>query len=130
MKNYGVRFGSGDPRTFTGLTPTFLLFIDMAAGATRTPPAITEPIPSTGLYTFQYGTTTPIAFLIDANSTAPGTTGRYVTGTLDPSDRADEYGNSLMAYGATIVALGTTSVAWGSTIVYNVQSFEIGRAHV
>lgn len=118
MKNYGVRFGSGDPRTFSGLTPTFLLFLDMAAGTTRTPPAITEVIPSSGLYTFQYGTTTPIAFLIDANSAAPGTTGRYVTGQLDPADRADEYGNSLMAFGASIYASGVTNVALGNTNLY------------
>ena len=126
MKSYGVRFGSGDPRTYTGLTPTFLLFLDMAAGTTKTPPGISEIIASSGLYQFQYGTTTPIAFLIDANSTSPGTTGRYVTGQLDPSDRSDEYGNSLMAYGASIYALGVTNVALGTSNI----ALEIGRAHV
>lgn len=117
MKNYGVRFGSGDPRTYTGLTPTFLLFLNMASQTTVAPPGITEVIASSGLYTFQWGATTPIAFLIDANSTAPGNTGRYVTGTLDPADRSDEYGNSLMAYGASILAIGTTNFALGTTNV-------------
>lgn len=116
MKYYGVRFGSGDPRTYTGLAPTFLYFVNMATNATIAPPTITEMFANTGIYTFSYGTTTPMAFLIDAATTTPGSNGRYVNGQLDPADRADEYSTTLIAIGTTNFALGTTSVAIGTSL--------------
>lgn len=142
MKFYTVQFGNGDPRGFTGLAPTFLSFVNLATGTTNTPPSISETISGkTGLYVFQYGTTQPISFLIDAATTSPGTVARYVVGQLDPADRADEYGNTMIALGSTIItqltntgttlvaigntsialgttgaALGTTAVAWGAAI--------------
>jgi hypothetical protein len=124
MKNYGVRFGSGDPRTYTGINATFLFFVNMATGATVTPPSIAELFANTGIYNFQWGTTTPIAFLVDAATTTPGASGRYVSGQLDPNDRGDEYsatmiaiGTSHIAQGVTSIALGTTAVALGTTTV-------------
>lgn len=117
MKNYVMRFGSGDPRTLTGLSPTFLIFVRSDTGATLSPPSITEIAANWGLYTFQWGTTTPIAFLADAATTSPGTSGRYVSGSIDPADRADEYGNTLVAIGNSNIALGTSSVALGTTSV-------------
>jgi hypothetical protein len=116
-KNYSMRFGSGDPRTLTGLSPTFLIFVRLTDGATIAPPAITESLTSSGLYQFSFGTTQPISFLVDAATTSPGLTGRYVTGQIDPADRSDEYGNTLIALGMTNVALGTTNVALGTTAV-------------
>lgn len=117
MKTYGLQFGGGDPRTYTGLSPTFLYFVNMTTGATVAPPSITELFANTGVYKFQWGTTTPIAFLADAATTSPGTSGRYVVGQLDPNDRSDEYGTTLVAIGTTNFALGTTSVALGTTNV-------------
>lgn len=118
MKIYTAQFGSGDPRGFTGLAPTFLTFYNLATGTTNTPPSIAETITGkTGIYTFSYGTTQPISFLLDAATTSPGSSGRYVAGQLDPSDRADEYGNTLSAYGLSMLALGTTGVALGTTAV-------------
>jgi len=114
--NYLLQFGSGDPRPFTGLAPTFLIFKDVA-GNNVTAPGITEIPSSTGLYYFTWGTTTNISFLADAATTSPGAAGRYIAGMLDPSDRISEYGNTLIAIGTTSVALGTTNVALGTTNV-------------
>lgn len=116
MKTYILRFGFGDPRTYTGLAPTMLIFADNA-GATIAPPAITEALAGSGIYKFSYGTTVPISFLADAATTSPGPQGRYVVGSLDPADRADEYGTTLVAIGTTNVALGITAVALGTTAV-------------
>ncbi len=116
MKTYILRFGFGDPRTYTGLAPTMLIFADNA-GATIAPPAITEALTGSGIYKFDYGTTVPISFLADAATTSPGPQGRYVVGSIDPADRADEYGTTLVAIGTTNVALGTTNVALGTTAV-------------
>jgi len=142
-KTYYVTFGTGDPRQFTGLSPTFLTFNN--AGTTVTPPSIAEVTGATGFYSFAWGTTTPIAFLIDAATTSPGTAGRYVKGSIDPADRADEYGTtmiaigtshiaqgvSLFALGATNVALGTTNVALGtSNIALGVTNVAIGTSHI
>jgi hypothetical protein len=103
MKTYTVRFGSGDPRTYTGLNPTFLFFVNAATGATVTPPSITELFANTGVYRFSWGTTTPISFLCDAATTSPGAAGRYVTGQLDPSDAVNE------AIGSTTSSYGTAT---------------------
>lgn len=139
-KSYTVQFGNGDPRGFTGLTPTFLSFYNLATGTTNTPPSIAETITGkTGVYTFTFGVTQPISFLIDAATTSPGTVSRYIVGQLDPADRADEYGNTMTALGQTIItqltntgstltAFGNTSVALGQTAV--AQSLNIGATLV
>lgn len=115
-KTYWLQFGFGDPRAFTGLSPTFLIFKD-SAGTNVTPPSIAEVGTGTGMYAFSWGTTTAIGFLADAATTTPGPQGRYVYGSLDPVDRADEYGATLIALGTTAVALGITNVALGTTNV-------------
>ena len=116
MKTYFLRFGSGDPRTYAGMAPTFLMF-KKSDNTNVTPPSISEVGTSSGIFTFDWGTTQPICFLADAATTSPGSDLRYVTGSLDPSDRADEYGTTLTAIGTSGVALGTTSVALGTTSV-------------
>lgn len=114
-KTYYLSFGgSGDPRVFTGLAPTFLTFNN--AGTTVTPPAISEVTGATGYYMFTWGTTTPIVFLADAATTSPGTSGRYVRGSIDPADRIDEIGSSLIAQGVSISALGFTNLGFGVSI--------------
>ena len=57
------------------------------------------------IYKFSYGTTVPISFLADAATTSPRPQRRYVVGSIDPADRADEYGTTLVAIGTTNVAL-------------------------
>lgn len=115
MKTYYARFGSGDPRTHTGLSPTFLIFSQN--GTAVTPPSIAEVTGATGIYSFQWGTTTPIAFLIDGATTGLLTSDRYITGSIDPADRIDEVGATLAAIGTSNNALGVTSVALGITNV-------------
>lgn len=105
MKTYSVIFGTGDPRGYTGLAPTFIQFWNLSTGTTNAPPSIAETVSGkTGVYKFQYGVTQPIAFLIDAATTSPGTSGRYVSGQIDPVDRVDE-------------VLGTTADTMGSTSI-------------
>lgn len=112
-KVYYVRFGTGDPGPYFGLAPTFLCFNNN--GTAVTPPSIAAVTGATGFYSFTYGPTTPIAFLIDGFTTGLGAY-RYVTGSIDPADRTDEYGNTLVAIGTSNIALGTTSVAIGTTV--------------
>ncbi len=114
-KTYYVRFGSGDPRPNFGLSPTFLIFNN--AGSAITPPSISAVTGATGFYSFTYGTTTPIVFLLDGATTGLSNNDRYVSGAIDPADRSDEYGTTLAAYGLTAIALGTTNVALGTTTV-------------
>jgi hypothetical protein len=137
-KTYWLRFGSGDPRVYGGLSPTFLIFKD-SSGTNVTPPAISEVSgTSTGLYAFTWGTTTSIGFLADAATTSPGTTGRYVSGSLDPVDRMDEVGTTLVAIGTTLNAIGTTGIAIGTTgiaigttaVSYGLLNFGLGTTNV
>lgn len=131
MKTYSMRFGAGDPRTYTGLAPTMLIFVNMSSGATLAAPAVTESLTGSGVYQFQWGTTTPIAFLADAATTSPGAQSRYVVGQLDPADRSDEYGTSLMAFGASLVALGTTNIGFGvSNFALGTTSVAIGTTNI
>lgn len=91
-KNFIVQFGSGNPTTYTGLKPTFLVFAIPPSGST-TPPGITEIPSATGLYWFQWdlsGGTSPIAFTIDGATTGLQTAARYVSGALDPVQAVDE----------------------------------------
>lgn len=134
MKYYSLTFGGADPRTYSGLAPTMLIFVNMTTGATLAPPAISESLASSGIYQFQYGTTQPIVFLADAATTSPGTAGRYVSGQLDPADRIDEIGTTLVAIGTshiaqgvTIIAIGTSHLAQGvSILAFGVSSIAQG----
>ena len=114
MKTYYVRFGTGDPRLYSGLSPTFLTF--SYYGSAITPPGITSVIGATGFYAFQYGVTTPIAFLIDGATTGLTPGERYVSGAIDPSDAIDETGTTLIAIGTTLTAIGITSAAISATL--------------
>lgn len=123
MKTYFMRFGFGDPRTFTGLNPTLIQFTQFD-GTAVSPPSVTENYnvsggitTGTGIYKFSFGTTQPISFLADAATTSPGSQGRYVVGILDPADRIDEVGSTLVAIGTSGIALGTTAVAIGTTSI-------------
>lgn len=129
-KTYYLQFGtSADSRQYFGLAPTFLIFNNN--GTPVTPPSISAVTGATGFYSFTYGTTTPIVFLADAATTSPGTSGRYVSGAIDPNDRADEYGNTLIAYGLSSIALGTTGVALGiSGIAQGNSAIALGNTSI
>lgn len=116
MKTYTVKFTSGNPTTTTGLAPTLSLFARADTGATLAAPSFTEAVSGWGIYQFQWGTTTPIIFLADGMTTSLGSN-RWITGQLDPADRADEYGNTMIAIGTTLVAIGTSLTAQGNSII-------------
>lgn len=88
VKTYYCRFGSGNPATYTGLAPTFIVFRN-SAGVT-TAPSISE-VSTSGIYKFDYECNGTIAFVIDGATTGLVAADRYVAGALDISDRTDEF---------------------------------------
>ena len=70
-KQFFFYFGNGLPGSYTGLSPSFIIF--NMAGVTLTPPGITEFVGSgaTGIYGFQYGSTVGAAFVIDGVIAGP-----------------------------------------------------------
>ncbi len=104
MKNYWISFGANDPRTQTGLAPTFIQFFD-SLGHTLAPPGITEIFTGSGAYKFQYtaGYSTSVWFLVDGATSGLGSL-RYVSGVLDPIDTLD------VVLGYTGSSIGSTSV--------------------
>jgi hypothetical protein len=107
-KTYFFKFGSGDPRTNTGLAPTFLIFFDQT-GATFAPPAISEGLTLTGFYKFAYTPTNALAFLIDGATTGLSPLDRYISGSLDPIQALDQpIGTTLSAIGSSLNALGSS----------------------
>lgn len=131
MKTYTAVFGtSADTRTSASLAPTFILFYDLVNGATVAPPSISEAPAGFGIYKFQWGTTTPIGFLLDGATTGLGS-GRYLSGQLDPSDRSDEYGNTMITIGTTLIGYGVTSVALGTTsVALGVTNVALGTSNI
>jgi len=111
MKNYFLTFGAGDPRNYSGLAPTFLIFVDATNSQTIAPPGISEVLSGSGIYTFQWGTTHPMAWLVDAATTSPGPTGRYVSGSCDPVDRVDEQNATIIV---TVSGIGSTASSFGT----------------
>lgn len=100
-KTYWMRFGSGNPQSYGSLSPTFLAFFDLN-GATISPPGITEAVAGQGLYSFDYGATVAMGFIVDGATTGLQTAERYISGNLDPNDGNDE-------------KIGVTSSSFGST---------------
>ncbi len=120
MKNYWITFGVQDPRTYTGLTPSFILYFNHL-GATQAAPGITEVLTGSGYYRFQasIGWSQSFAFLVDGGASA--TTARYVRGTLDSSDALD------LTVGYTASSFGSTSVDPGDIfgmVKRNQENFE------
>lgn len=102
---YGLTFGSGDCRNFSGLSPTFVLFVT-EGGSLLTPPSISEIGTTTGLYYFTYtpSATFTIFFQVDAGAAVSDPSLRYVKGNLDPVSTVDRY------LGFTDDSFGTTAV--------------------
>jgi hypothetical protein len=109
MKNYLIRFGSGSPGSYTGLSPTMTLFSVIPGGSALIGPTLTEVPTSTGLYTFQYepAATYSIAFICDGG-TSLSNSDRYVPGILDPVQAVDD------KLGFSQDSIGTTNIDPGS----------------
>ncbi len=101
-KVYWLKFGSGDPRTYSGLAPTFILFFTQG-GTSMTGPGITEVVSGTGFYEFLYGPTISIAFTADGGSGLASEV-RYISGVLDPIQAVDQ------TVGQTYDSFGSTSI--------------------
>lgn len=99
-KTYYLKFGSGDPRSYTGLSPTLVIFQSIG-GTAITGPTISEVSSGSGIYKFTYGPTASISFLADGGSSLANSD-RYISGALDPIQAVDE-------------VVGTTSDSYGST---------------
>ena len=100
---YGVKFGSGNPQTYAGLTPTFIILIDNL-GATYAGPSITELGSSIGFYKFEYAPSPTLTFFftIDGGAAIVDTASRYISGSIDPVINVDQQlGFSTDSYGTT-----------------------------
>ena len=101
-KIYYLKFGSGNPAPYSGLSPTFTIF--SAQGITALPaPGITEMPIGSGLYQFQYYTTQAIIFLAFGGANlASGD--QYISATLDPIQAVDQQ------VGFITDSIGSTSI--------------------
>lgn len=101
-KIYGLKFGSGDSASYTGLTPTFTIF-SVSGTSAISAPGITETPASSGLYQFTYGPTQTIIFKVDGGSNL-ASSDRYLYGILDPIQAVDQStGLSTDSFGSTSV---------------------------
>jgi hypothetical protein len=101
-KQFYLYFGNGNPGSYTGLSPSFIIF--NSAGVSLTPPGITEFASSgaTGIYGFQYGSTVGAAFVIDGGATLTTASIRYIVGSIDPVMSIDQsIGYSTDSFGST-----------------------------
>ena len=102
-KDYALKFGTGDPRLNTGLTPTFIQFFVLASGATLAPPGITETQVGSGAYYFSYGTTQSIFATADGGA-ALAAGDRFVSAVLDPIQSVDQKAGYITdSFGSTSV---------------------------
>lgn len=100
-KQYLLRFGSGNPASYSGLSPTLSLFCSVPGGTVMVGPTISEIPTATGLYTFAYDPTLPISFVCDGGA-ALSSGDRFVVGILDPIQAVDaKVGFSFDSYGST-----------------------------
>lgn len=108
MKTYWLALGdsSENPSDYSGLSPTFITFIN-ASGGTATPPGITEAISGSGVYSFEYGPTLGIFFTVDWGATTSISAFRYTTGNLDPIQAVDQRVGGILDNNDSI---GSTSV--------------------
>lgn len=116
MKQYWLRFGSGNPANYTGLTPTMSIF--SVQGLTAIPaPGITETPAGSGIYSYVYGPTLSIIFKADGGSVlADGE--RYVVGALDPIQAVDE------TVGQVDASIGSTAIDPSSVLGYVKRALE------
>lgn len=93
MKQYYLKFGTGNPANYTGLTPTFTVFASGGAttGAFQTmlPPGITEGLAGSGVYGFLYGPPTLSICFIAFGGANLSASDAYIFGGLDPVQAVD-----------------------------------------
>jgi hypothetical protein len=121
-KNYYLKFGTGSPANFTGLTPTFTIFALRGITAIAAP-GITESPVGSGLYGFVYGPTISIIALADGGA-ALSSGDRYIPVALDPIQAVDE------KVGFTTDSFGSTSADPSTLLGYakRQQEFNEGNA--
>lgn len=120
-KQYYLKFGSGDPVNYTGLSPTFTIFSYNGVTAI-TAPGITESPSGSGLYGFIYGPSMSILFKADGGS-ALAAGDRYIVGTLDPIQAVDE------KIGFTTDSIGSTAVDPSTVLGYLKRSQEFSEGN-
>lgn len=122
-KTFFLKFGSGDPSAFAGLSPTFTTFLS-EGGTLISSPAISEVGSSTGIYKFSYAPSATFAtvFIADAGASV-SSSDRYLTGALDPIAIVDQ------KLGDTQDSFGSTSVDPSTAIAYlkRIQEFLEGN---
>ncbi len=121
-KTFVLQFGSGDPRSFSGLTPTFIIFSTSLGNTAMTAPGISEVITGSGFYDFVYGPTISISFLADGGS-GLAVTDRYITGVLDPIQAVDQ------TIGQPYDSFGSTNVDPGTVIGYSKRNLEYNEGN-
>lgn len=100
---YGLAFTSGDPRTLSGLTPTFLIYKDQSGNDITPTPTVTEVGTSTGLYYFQATPSPTLTYFFLVDGGAAAASSRYLTGTIDPIANVDqELGFTMSSFGTTV----------------------------
>jgi hypothetical protein len=120
-KTFFFKFGTGNPATNTGLSPTFLQFYDQN-GVTLAPPAISEGLTLSGVYKFSYTPTLGIVFVIDGATTGLLTANRYVTASLDPILTIDQqvnnttFGLSAIGNAVTLMVGGISNIIAGQSL--------------
>lgn len=125
-KTYWLKFGSGDPRTNTGMSPTFLQFFDNT-GQTLLAPGIAEikygGVTASGVYGFSYliSSTQSVYFLAFSVTLLTNANDRYVTGVIDPILAIDQnvngVGTTLVATGSTVLAISSSMASIGNTLL-------------
>lgn len=114
MPNYVVQFGTGNPSTYAGLSPTFIVWNVVGIGAT-TPPAVTQVPTSSGLYYFTYAPTSAVAFVLDGTSSITTAAVRYVSGAIDSVPSSAGVSGLIAGYTQISILLGTLADSFGTT---------------
>lgn len=100
-KTYYLKFGTGNPQNYTGLSPTFIIFSANGSSALVSP-GITEMPIGSGLYSFMYGTTQSILFEADGGVNLSNSD-RFIVGALDPIQAVDQQvGYITDSFGSTV----------------------------
>jgi hypothetical protein len=122
-KTFWFSFGTGLGSSFTGLTPTMILF-QTETGTTLAAPGITERITGTGAYQFAYDSTLSIFFRIDGGASVASNF-RYIEGVLDPIQAVDQ------KVGTTTDSFGTVNTDPTTILGYvkRLQEFLEGNAN-
>lgn len=115
-KVYWLKFGTGSPADTSGLAPTFTVFRSHTGGVVS-PPGITQPIASYGLYQFEFSPSFPIVFVADGATTGLTNANRYLSGSLDPLDMVNERVDQVLALSNTLMIINVQQLSDLGTII-------------